>query len=133
MLPSIPVIGPACLEKGCSDCCEDTEMVLTQADVERITAFTDLDQDAFAFRADDGFLQLRTQEDAKRSCYFLKEQHCSIFDVRPEGCRLYPAFLDEDRVVLDALHCPHTEAFQLTKQVEASVTRLARRLEQEAD
>ena len=139
------------MEHGCSACCHDVEMLLTEADLERIRA-EHPDRDFF-FRAEDGFLQLRTRNglpasgawggdgtgpppggESPRPCIFLEASGaCGIHAIRPEGCRLYPAVWDEGlrAAALDADYCPHTDGFLLPKSTEDAVRRLADRLESE--
>jgi Fe-S-cluster containining protein len=135
-LPAIPVRGAMpCLERGCSACCHDTEMLLTDADVARISALRPgLD---FWFTAEDGHRQLRTRDGpaarggSGKPCVFLApEGTCAIHAARPEGCRLYPAVwnLDDDAAELDAEHCPHTDGFVLAPATRDATRRLARRL-----
>jgi Fe-S-cluster containining protein len=137
MLPVIPVKGAnPCLTKSCSACCHDTEMLLTEEDVARIAVeHPDVD---FVFRAEDGFLQLRTKDapsvpgQTGKPCVFLDPTgRCSIHDLRPEGCRLYPAVWDGEalRTILDAEHCPHPDGFVLAPSVQDAVRRLVDRLE----
>lgn len=139
-LPQIPAKGALpCIERGCSACCHDTEMLLTEDDAARIAAARPgLD---FAFVADDGYLQLRTRDGpaAKggtgRPCVFLDPVGlCSIHAVRPEGCRLYPALWSDDvrRAELDTEGCPHTDGFLLPPATADAVRRLAGRLHREA-
>lgn len=138
-LPAIPVRGAMpCLERRCSACCHDTEMLLTDGDVARIAALRPgLD---FWFTAEDGFRQLRTRDGPAapggvgRPCVFLSQDGlCGIHDARPEGCRLYPAVWDLERgaAELDAEHCPHTDGFVLAPATRDAARRLAMRLEQE--
>jgi Fe-S-cluster containining protein len=142
--PRLPQIQPGgrlpCEEFGCSACCHDTEMLLTEADVTRL-AVTRPDVD-FVFRSEDGFLQLRTREGpaAKggvgRPCVFLDNVgRCTVHEARPEGCRLYPAVWDADheRVELDRDYCPHPDGFVLSPHVRDAVQRLADRLLLERD
>lgn len=145
-LPSIPVVGPTdpCTLHGCSACCHDVEMILTEADLERLRAARP-DED-FWFEADDGHLQLRTRDAppaagshaapgaSPRPCWFLDAAgRCTVWEDRPEGCRLYPAFYDETlrEVALDDDYCPHTDGFRLPRATADAVVRLARRLESE--
>jgi len=158
VLPSTPARGaePPCLAMGCSACCHDIEMLLTEDDVRRIRAHlgpagNPLD---FHFEAEDGYLQLRTRNGpaAKgwqggsglvqlgggppRPCIFLSEDgRCSIHDVRPEGCRLYPLVWDDGlrAAELDDLYCPHTQGFLATAAAGDAVQRLAQRLHAERD
>lgn len=129
-----------CLTKSCSACCHDTEMLLTEADVLRIAVARPGED--FAFRTDDGFLQLRTRDGppapgmSGRPCTFLDGAgRCTIHEARPEGCRLYPAVwdADHDRVHLDDDYCPHTTDFLLPPATIDAVRRLADRLLSERD
>lgn len=139
-LPVIPAKGlMPCLERGCSACCHDTEMLLTEDDVRRIAAARPgVD---FHFLAGDGYLQLRTRDGPPsrggtgRPCVFLDpEGRCSIHADRPEGCRLYPAMWADDlrRAELDTAGCPHTDGFVLSPQAADATRRLAGRLHREA-
>jgi hypothetical protein len=142
-LPTLPQIGARgnpCLDHGCSACCHDIEMLLTDADLERIAAARPgMD---FWFRADDGYAQLRTRDGPPaaggegRPCIFLApDGRCSIHEVRPEGCRLYPAVWDDSLrdAELDDLYCPHTDGFLLEPPVRDAARRLAQRLHAERD
>ena len=141
-LPAIPLAGreAPCLNKACSACCHDTEMLLTEDDVRRLAgAAPGL---TFHVRTADGYLQLRTRDAppapgmAGKPCVFLDAQgRCSVHAARPEGCRLYPAMWDEDagRAVLDTSGCPHTDGFLLPRATHDAVRRLAARLHAERD
>ena len=145
-LPALPQIparsGNPCRDHGCSACCHDVEMLLTDADLARITAHVAAQggPEEFWFRADDGYLQLRTRDGPAaaggngKPCVFLAPSGaCSIHDVRPEGCRLYPAVWDEGvrDAELDETYCPHTDGFFIPKATRDAVRRLADRLEGE--
>ena len=142
-LPAIPMRGAAnpCFENGCTACCHDNEMVLTEADIARIRlARPGVD---FYFEADDGLLQLRTVTTADVSpeqgrnplaCIFLAPNgSCSIHEDRPAGCRLYPAIWDADarKAILDTVYCPHTDGFVLAPSTSDALKRLVSRLEAE--
>ena len=136
-LPSLPVIplkgGNVCITAKCSACCLETEMLLTESDVRRIrSARPNLD---FFFQAPDGHFQLKTRDEPGRPCVFLSAAgRCTIHEIRPEGCRLYPAVWDSatGRAHLDNAHCPHTSGFVLAPATQDAVRRLAARLEREA-
>ena len=140
-MPQIPAKGASpCLANGCSACCHDTEMLLTNDDVRRLEALRP--GLAFAALADDGYLQLRSRDAPPvrgmkgKPCVFLDEAgRCSVHDHRPEGCRLYPAIWDDDagQAVLDAGHCPFTAGFLLPMATQDAVRRLAQRLHAERD
>ena len=97
-------LGAPCLEKGCHECCLETEMPLSWADVERLRAL-DFDPVEFSVQ-EDGFTFLANVEGR---CFFLDDDgRCKAYLDRPEGCTLYPLTLDEDMsdFVLDHV-CPH--------------------------
>lgn len=137
-LPAIRWQGTSpCLAAGCSACCHDTEMLLTQADAARLAAARPgLD---FHFQADDGYLQLRGRDGPPapgmkgRPCVFLDEAgRCSVHAERPAGCRLYPAVWDGPRSVrLDSEHCPETRGFHLDPPTQAAVHELVATLRAE--
>jgi hypothetical protein len=138
-LPSIPVkAGVPCIEKQCSLCCHDIEMLLTNDDLRRLAQHRP--GETFWFEADDGYLQLKTRDGpaarggAGRPCWFLRDDGlCSVHDVRPEGCRLYPAVWAEDlrTTIFDDEYCPHTEGFLLPPRTGDAVKRLVERLQAE--
>lgn len=140
-LPSIPVKQDVpCITKQCSACCHDVEMLLTNDDLARLSAARPAV--AFWFQADDGYLQLRTRDGPAavggqgRPCVFLADDgRCTVHEVRPEGCRLYPAmWVDEARrAELDSDYCPHTDGFVLSTAVQDAARRLAQRLHAERD
>lgn len=142
-LPALPTVEaePPCVTEPCSQCCHDIEMLLTEADLERLKATGQGDD--YWFQADDGFLQLKTRDGppAKGSpggapCVFLGDDgRCTVWSKRPEGCRLYPAVWDDGlrSAVLDADYCPHTDGFTLPKSMDDATKRLASRLERERE
>ncbi len=137
-LPSIPVrSGNPCRDHGCSACCHDTEMLLTEADLARLRATTG--RDDFWFQADDGYLQLRTRDGpaapgapsptAKPCALLAADGTCSVWEDRPEGCRLYPAVWDSElRKSHFDVDCPHTDGFLLPQTTQDAARRLAARL-----
>ena len=105
----VPLLAAPCIEKGCEECCLETEMPLTRTDVERLAG---LGHDPAAFTlVEDGFTFLTNVEGR---CYFLdQEGRCSAYDDRPEGCRLYPLVLTEDMADFRLDHlCPHRAVVQ---------------------
>jgi hypothetical protein len=85
-------------------------------------------EDFFALRNNGN----RELKNASGRCVFHDGQRCVIYNYRPEGCRLYPAILNEEMgmVVLDS-YCPHHAQFQLTPNTAHKVTRLIRKLHAE--
>ena len=101
--------NPCCVH-DCHRCCLNTRMTLTEADAARLETAGHRD---FSFVNDDFDLQLINVDG---HCIFLADGMCSVHDVRPEGCRLYPLILDlsVDRVVLDSF-CPWATGFGFTR------------------
>jgi len=75
----------------CAKCCEKTEMLLSNADIERIEQGTKQIRRQFAYlRA--GYFYLKNRG---RYCIFLNQiKRCSIYEIRPEGCQFYPIIFD---------------------------------------
>ncbi len=84
-----------CQELNCQRCCYETEMTLTEEDVERISG---LGYKGY-YTLKDGYFQMINIDGR---CFFLREGFCLIHDDKPVGCRLYPLVLDidDDEVVL---------------------------------
>lgn len=104
-------------------------MPLTEADIARIEALGHR-RDDFSRLDDEMVPQLRN--DAGH-CVFLVAGKCSIYEHRPEGCRLYPLVWDRDagRVVRDDF-CPFNVEFTQSPQQEAALRRVLATLEREA-
>ena len=76
---------------SCTDvkqCCIETEMTLTKADVERISELG-YKTEEYTKKAEDNFCELRNVDG---HCYFydVDTKLCKIYEHRPEGCRYYP-------------------------------------------
>lgn len=110
--------GNPCVNHDCHICCLNTRMTLTEADRARLEA---VGQPDFFFVNDDDDLQLRNVDGR---CVFLVNGKCSVYDDRPEGCRLYPLILDlsVDRVLRDAF-CPWSGEFIFTREDEVRLRR----------
>ena len=116
--------GGPCRTHGCSACCVDTRMPLSRVAVARISAA--------GHRAADfaqGHGNRRTLRNVEGSCVFLVDGQCSVYPIRPEGCRLYPLVLDEarGRPTLDA-YCPHRDEFRVDEGDREALMLLVRRL-----
>jgi Fe-S-cluster containining protein len=115
-----------CLERGCHECCVATEMPLSQEDIQRLVAMGH-DPEAFAVTGDDGYVFLANVDG---QCYFLNsEGMCTVYEDRPEGCRLYPLVLDEalSEFVMDPL-CPHSAAVEVSDRERDAILELLDRL-----
>lgn len=80
----------------CALCCGDTEdkvrsILLLKTEADRISKKTLIGLDKFAEKIE-GFepyiYQMRKTEDGK--CVFLRDNSCSIYQIRPLICRFYP-------------------------------------------
>lgn len=78
-------------------------MFLSRDDIERIKTLG-FNEDEFCLLNEDGFFQLQNVDG---ECFFLKNNKCQIYDVRPTGCRFYPIIfdLDKNKAILDD-ECP---------------------------
>ncbi|MBI2078264.1 MAG: YkgJ family cysteine cluster protein [Euryarchaeota archaeon] len=124
-LPGLP-----CVAHGCSKCCYETEMPLTEADIARIEALGHR-RDDFCALDDESVPQLRNDEG---HCVFLGPTGaCGIYDHRPAGCRLYPLVWDRDSgdVTLDDF-CPFHDEFPVAPDKRAELVRVLRTIEAEA-
>ena len=118
-----------CLQYGCIKCCLNTEMPLSSSDIVRIRGLG-FSQSFFTIKKN-GNWRLKN---LSGRCVFHNGQRCSIYNYRPEGCRLYPVILNEatGEAVLDS-YCPHHEKFQLTPSTSHAVVKLVRRIEKERE
>ena len=66
--------------------------VLTPNDVERITAKTGLSRDEFCQPIPGGHLS--TMKAREGACYFYRQGRCTIYNVRPVDCRIFPFDID---------------------------------------
>ena len=93
----------------CYQCCLDTEMTLSEEDITRIEKLGYKIEEFLEEK--DGFMALRNIDN---HCIFLKNKICSIYELRPQGCRFYPLIYDfnVDDFVIDNL-CEHHTDFDL--------------------
>jgi Fe-S-cluster containining protein len=105
----------------CEKCCEDTEMELCNADIQRLERRGYAKGD-FSCRGADGISRLRNVENY---CFFYDRdrRRCREYASRPLGCVIYPVNLTlEGKVVVDSL-CP--EAGTLSQdEIESEGRRL---------
>ena len=93
----------------CGLCCEETEMLLTNAD---ITALEKLGYPtrSFVHFNKKGTAQLRNN---RGTCVFYntEKRRCKVYRLRPIGCRIYPVIYSEEvGIVWDDL-CPEKSTF----------------------
>ncbi len=79
-------------QPGCTKCCEQQGFVyLTEDDLPRIAAFLGLAASEFERRhvyRTKRLLRLRVPR--QQQCHFLREGGCSIHQVKPAQCRIFP-------------------------------------------
>ena len=117
-----------CGFKDCSKCCHETEMLLSSHDLKRLQ-IAGYNPDEFCLKPEeaDGFWQLKNVDG---KCYFLsKTGKCTVYDIRPEGCRLYPfvMVLETDEIIIDA-DCREEKWFwkqEYARQQEKAIRSLA--------
>jgi Fe-S-cluster containining protein len=95
----------------CGICCENTEMMLSNADVERLekVGYT---RQKFMRYDNHGFMRLRNFHGF---CVFydVVKCRCLIYEYRPLGCRIYPVIYSEQQgIVVDGL-CPMKNTHRL--------------------
>lgn len=120
--------GSPCLRHNCVACCIETEMPLTDEDLKRL--------EKLGFKRADFTIEVDGETRLKnmaKQCFFLKDGRCSIYEARPEGCRIYPLVYDIDthKFVFDYV-CPYSTEFKATRDDKDRLKRLIRRLEREA-
>ncbi|MHA2175372.1 MAG: YkgJ family cysteine cluster protein [Candidatus Hodarchaeales archaeon] len=108
------VDGKICIKESCFHCCIETEMILSKADVKRITQETGLSSPEYSTFDEKSHTVLRNKKDQDiEICYFLStERKCTIYKIRPEGCRYYPIiwnFYNQQAFSDD--YCPHHKQF----------------------
>ena len=126
------VDGRICKQNNCHHCCLETEMLLTKKDIQRIVTKTSISAKEFITLNEDGFKKLKNKQiDSKLQCFFLDQiGHCSLYEIRPEGCQFYPYIWDliEHQITIDD-YCLHHSRFQkpwfnLSKRLEDFIFKL---------
>ena len=116
-----------CMDYKCIQCCLDTNMILSNADIERIKALG-FDTKFFVSK-NKGWLQLKNNNGR---CVFHDSILCSIYEHRPEGCKLYPIIYDKDKncAVFDG-DCPHRHRFKMFNNAKQQLYILISKVEAE--
>ena len=88
----------------CGECCKETEMLLSNEDIERLER-KGYDRTFFVRFDADGYAILRNQ---KGNCVFFspEKRTCRERENRPLGCRIYPVMHDEDNGIVTDSICP---------------------------
>ena len=91
----------------CGICCTETEMLLSENDIIRLTKLG-FNKRYFVRFDKQGYALLKNM-DGYCVFYDRNRQQCSIYPDRPRGCRVYPIILDEEvGIILDEI-CPERE------------------------
>ena len=103
--------GVPCSIHNCVKCCIDTNMPLTDLDVERLSKHGYRFIDFIVKRGGERHLK-----NVNGRCVFLGDDGCLIYAYRPEGCRLYPLVYNEEwgDVFIHDL-CPYGHEFKVIK------------------
>jgi Fe-S-cluster containining protein len=86
----------------CGLCCGDTAeksrcILLLESEVNEVSAQTGLPKEAFTKPVvDNNPYQFEMKKGSDGKCYFLKNNECSIYSLRPLICRFYPFDLKFD-------------------------------------
>lgn len=124
-----------CDRHACSACCHDTEMPLTEEDIARLVKLGH-PRDGFVAVGLGGVTHLKTVEAPEgapgRPCYFLKENRCSVYADRPQGCRIYPFTLTEEGRVVRDDDCPHRAEFPHDPSAQRRIAKIMATLGREA-
>ena len=118
-----------CMDYKCIQCCLESEMLLSNEDIERIKGLEFAPE--FFITKRDGRLQLMNYNGR---CVFHNGIGCSIYENRPEGCKLYPIIYDKEKncAVLDE-DCPYRDKFEISKTSIRKISALVLKLEYERD
>jgi len=116
-----------CIDYKCIQCCLDTNMILSYQDIERIKRLG-FDTNFFVTRRN-GWLQLKNQDG---HCVFHSSIMCTIYENRPDGCKLYPIIYDKDKkhAVFDK-DCPQRDKFHMSKSITKQLYDLVSKIESE--
>lgn len=88
----------------CGECCKETEMLLSNKDIERLEE-KGYNRNDFVHVDKDGYALLRNIDGV---CFFfdLKKRRCNERQSRPAGCRIYPVMHDEEKGIVIDPTCP---------------------------
>ena len=116
----------------CGLCCEETEMMLSNADTERLEELG-YDKQKFIRYDKHGFALLRNHQGF---CVFydINQCRCQVYEHRPLGCWIYPVvYSEEEGVIVDDL-CPMKDTVTETEleRKGRKVIKLLKRISTEA-
>ena len=117
----------------CGECCKETEMLLSNKDIERLER-KGYERDFFVRFDKEGYAILRNLNGV---CVFfdVEKRVCRERANRPLGCRIYPVMLDEDKgIVIDDI-CPARNSITEKQKAKRGkkVLKLLERIDAEAE
>jgi uncharacterized protein len=117
----------------CGICCQETEMLLSIADIKRLEkkGYT---KESFTRSDKDGYVLLRNRQG--RCVFYNNEKRaCNVYLLRPLGCRVYPIIHDEEEgIVIDNIcHAQATITQSEKERVGKRVIRLLNCIDLEAE
>lgn len=117
---------------NCGVCCTETEMLLSKKDIKRLEK-KGFSQKQFVNFDKQGYAVLKNREGY---CVFYdrKNRLCSVYAIRPAGCRVYPVIVDEDiGIILDEICQSRSTITQREKAIKGKrVVRLLEIIDAEA-
>lgn len=116
----------------CGQCCEETEMLLSNADIAVLEGLG-YTAKSFGCFSKKGTIQLRNNR-GKCVFYDAERHRCKIYRLRPLGCRIYPVmYSEEGGIVLDDL-CPERNTVtEIEKERKGKqLLKLLKRIDSEA-
>ncbi|PJF44572.1 MAG: hypothetical protein CUN55_03310 [Phototrophicales bacterium] len=88
----------------CANCCRHLDVYLTEADAQRLSSGTFIPYSTLLHQYIDREHAAQVEEWGmfqQKPCVFLKDTLCSIYEYRPESCRIYPMFTPDFRWTLE--------------------------------
>ena len=116
----------------CGVCCTETEMLLSKDDISRLEK-KGYPKESFVHFDRDGYAILRNRQGY---CVFynVKQNECAVYTDRPEGCRVYPVILDEDKGIITDDICRARRTISKEEKARKGnvVIKLLEKIDQEA-
>ena len=116
----------------CGVCCTETEMLLSQEDINRIEK-RGYKKDFFAQLDNEGYAMLRNENGF---CVFYnpKNHTCKIYRYRPAGCRLYPViFVEGKGIAIDKICKMHHIDMKEKERRGTKIRQLLKTIDAEAE
>src|SRR4030042_369483 len=116
----------------CGACCQETEMLLSAEDIERLER-KGYSKEFFVQFDEKGYATLRNLQ-GHCVFYYAQKRRCKVYMHRPMGCRLYPIIFDEaEGIVADNLCPAHERGSEKKKERKGKkVIKLLEKIDAEA-